>query len=138
MEHPARMTREPGAHTRVLMDRIVVEDGVDHLAGGNACLDGVEEADELLMPVTLHAAAEHRAVEHVQRREQGCRAMPLIVVRHGCGAAGSHERAGPCAAERLDLALLVDGQDHGVSGRAHVEPDDVLDLLGKGGIVSSA
>ena len=34
---------------------------MDDLAGGNLSLDGIEEADELLVPVLLHAAADDRA-----------------------------------------------------------------------------
>ena len=35
------------------------------------------------------------------------------------------------AVERLDLALLINRQHHRVHRRIHVEPDNVLDLLGK-------
>ena len=57
------------------MGGVVVEDDVDDLAGRDLCLDGVEEADELLMPVALHAAAEHGAVEDIQGGEERGRAM---------------------------------------------------------------
>src|ERR1700735_537587 len=63
MESPARMARQPFPHLGMLVGGIVVEDRVDHLAGGNFALDGVEEADELLMPMALHVATHHRAVE---------------------------------------------------------------------------
>jgi hypothetical protein len=33
-------------------------------------LDGVEEADEFLVPVALHAVADHRAVQYVEGGEQ--------------------------------------------------------------------
>ena len=33
MERPSRMLGEPGEHLRMFMGGIVVEDGVDHLAG---------------------------------------------------------------------------------------------------------
>jgi hypothetical protein len=39
---------EPGNHLRLLMGGVVVEGDVDDLAGRDLCLDGVEEADELL------------------------------------------------------------------------------------------
>ena len=61
--------------------------------------------------------------------------MPLVIVRHGRGTARADGRAGSGTAERLDLALLVDGEDDRVRGWAHVEPDDVLRLLGKRRIV---
>ena len=46
-------------------------------------LDGVEEADELLVPMALHVAPDHRAVEHVERGEQRRGAVALVVVGHG-------------------------------------------------------
>jgi hypothetical protein len=39
---------------------------VDQPAGGDGGLDGVEEADEVLVAVALHAAADDRAVEDVE------------------------------------------------------------------------
>jgi hypothetical protein len=51
VENPMRMAAEPGMHLRVLMDGIVVENGVGDLTGRDLRLDGVQEADELLMPV---------------------------------------------------------------------------------------
>jgi hypothetical protein len=40
------MTRKPSPHGGMLVGGVIVEDGVDRLAGGNLALDGVEEADE--------------------------------------------------------------------------------------------
>ena len=67
-------------------------------------------------PVTvpLHAAAEHRAVEHVEGREQGGRAVPLVVVGHRPALAGLDRQAGLGAVEGLDLRFLVERQHHGV------------------------
>ena len=45
------MIGEPLQDVGVLVGGVVVEDGVDDLAGGHGALDGGEEADELLMPV---------------------------------------------------------------------------------------
>ena len=50
---------------------IVVEDDVDRLVGRNLALDGIEKTDEFKMAVALHAAADHRPVEHAERGEQG-------------------------------------------------------------------
>ena len=69
----------------MLVGGVVVEDDVDQLAGRDLGLDGVEEADELLMAVALHVAADDRAVEHVEGGEQGGGAVPLVVVGHGAG-----------------------------------------------------
>ena len=128
MEGEARMAGEPGPHLGMLVGGVVVDDDVDDLSGRDLGFDGVEEADELLMPVALHAAADHGAVEHVERGEQRRGAVALVVVGHGAGAALLHRQAGLGAVERLDLALLVDRQHDGVGGRIDIEADDVAQL----------
>ncbi len=89
------------------------------------------------MRVSLHAAAEHGAVEDVERREQGRGAMALVVMGHGSAFAGLERQAGLGAVEGLDLRLLVDRQHDGMGRRVHVEADDVLDLVGEGGIIGA-
>ena len=49
VEDPARVAGEPGFDLGMLVGGVVVEDGVDQLAGRDLALDGVEEADELLV-----------------------------------------------------------------------------------------
>jgi hypothetical protein len=44
---------------------------------GNSGLGDLQEADELLVPMALHAAPDHRAVQHVQSREQRGGALRL-------------------------------------------------------------
>ena len=53
---------------------------MDQLAGRDSALDGIEEADELLMPVSLHAAAEDDAIERVEGGKRGGRAVPLVIM----------------------------------------------------------
>src|SRR5438067_9211086 len=107
---------------------------MDAFAGRDLALDRVEEADELLMAVALHVAADHGAVEHVERGEQGGGAVALIVVGHGAGAPLLQRQSGLGAIERLDLALLVERKDDRVSGRIDIEPDHVAQLLDELGI----
>ena len=54
---------------------------------------------------------------------------------HGAGTALLEGQAGLGAIERLDLALLVDGQHQRAGGRIEVEADHVLDLGDEVGIV---
>jgi hypothetical protein len=75
VEGEAFVPSEPLPHLGMLVGGVVVEDHVDGLCSGNLGLDGVEEADELLMAMALHVAADDRAVEDVERREQGRRAV---------------------------------------------------------------
>ena len=58
VEHPSRMAGEPGLDLGMLVRGVVVEDRVDQFAGRHRALDGIEEPDEFLMGVALHAAAE--------------------------------------------------------------------------------
>ena len=74
MERPSRMLGEPGQHLRMFVGGLIVENGVDHLAGWRGPLDGRDKADELLMPMAGHAAADDLAFEHADRGEQGRRA----------------------------------------------------------------
>jgi len=85
----------------MLEGSVVVEDDVDHAAGGqHVGLDGVEEADELLMAVTLHAAGPDGTLEHVEGGKQRGRAVALVVVGHGRTSAGLERQAGLGAVER--------------------------------------
>src|SRR3954466_13091743 len=108
MEGETRMAIEPFADLRMLMGRIVVEDEVDGPSGGDLHLDLVEEADELLMPMLLHAAPDDLAFEHVEGSKQGGGAVAFVVMSHGGGAALLEGQARLGAVECLDLALLVD------------------------------
>lgn len=58
MEGEALMPVEPGAHFRVFVSTVVVENDVDGLAGRHFGVDGIEEANERLVAVPLHVAAE--------------------------------------------------------------------------------
>src|SRR5271165_1038056 len=51
VERPARVAREPSPHGGMLVGGVVVDNRVDRLSDRNLALDGVEEADELLMPM---------------------------------------------------------------------------------------
>ena len=101
----------------MFMGGIVVENDVDRLAGGHLALDSIEEADEFEVAVALHAAADHRPVEHAEGSEQGGGAVPLVIVRHGLAAPRLDRQSGLGAVERLDLALLVNRQHHSVGRR---------------------
>ena len=116
MEGETLVAVELLAHLGVLVSGMVVEDYVDALTDGDLALDHVKEADELLMAVALHVAADHRALEHVGRREQRGGAATLVVAGHDADASLLQRQPGLGAIERLDLALLVEGQDNRVSG----------------------
>ena len=112
MEGPAGMAGQPCAHLGMFVGGIVVDDGVDRLSLRHLRLDGIEEADELLM-------ADDGAVEDVEDGEQrGC-AVTFVVMGHGAGAARLHRQSWLGAIERLDLALFRRPRErrHGRAGR---------------------
>jgi putative transposase len=86
---------------------VVVEDDVDHFPRGHLGLYGVEKADELLVPVALHAAADHGALQDIEGGEQGGGAVPNVIVGHVAAAALFQGQSGLSAIECLDLALFV-------------------------------
>ena len=110
--------RQPLANLRMLVGRVVVDDGVDRLSGRHLRFDGVEEANELLVPVALHVMTDDGAVEDVESGEQRGRAMAFVVVGHRSGAArsSSADRAGCDRAPGF-------GSSHRPKGRLHGRAD---------------
>src|SRR5665213_3937380 len=129
------MAFEPRRDVGMLMGSVVVDDDVDGLFRGHSGIDGIEEADELLMAMTLHALADHPTFEHVEGGKQGGDAMTLVIMGPSAGATLLHRqpRLGPV--ERLDLALLIDREHDGMVGRIDVEPDDVLEFGRKARVI---
>lgn len=135
VESETLMPIEPCAHLRVLVGGVVVEDHMDDHASRDLGLDSVEEADEFLMTMALHVAANDGAVEDVQRREQRRRAVTFVIMRHRSGATFLQRKAGLATVERLNLAFFVDGQDDCMRRRIDVEADDIPQLVDELGIV---
>src|SRR5262249_48704135 len=117
--------RKPFADLGMPVRGIVVDDRVDRLSLGNVRVNLIEEADEFLMPMALHVAADYGAVENIERGEQRGRAVALVIVRHRSGATRLHRQSRLGAIESLDLALLVDREDDGVGGRVDIETDHI-------------
>ena len=70
MERPARMIGEPFENLGLFVGGVVVDDGVDDFSGRNNALDGIEEANKLLVAMpSSHAASDHGSVEEVERGE---------------------------------------------------------------------
>src|SRR5712692_7504246 len=109
VEGEALVPCEPSQNLWVLVRDIIVENDVDGLLGRHFRLDRVEETDELLMPMSLHAASDDLAFEHIEGGKERRGAVALVVVGHGTGPALLHGKFRLGTVERLDLALLVDG-----------------------------
>ena len=100
-------------------------DDVDDLVDRDFSLDGVEEADEFLMAMTLHVLSDDRVVEPVQSGEQRGRAVALVIVGHGLCVALLSRRPRLCPVECLDPLSLVEVEHDGVRRRVNAEPVDV-------------
>ena len=131
VEHEAGMTIEPGPRLGMLMRAVIVEDDVDDPAYRDLGLDGVQKADEFLVPVTLHAAPDNLAFEDIERGEQGGGAVSLVIMRHRAGSPFLDRQAWLGAVERLDLRFLVDREHDGMGRRIDIKPDDVAQLGGE-------
>ena len=125
------MTRQPSQHLGMLVRGVIVEHGMDQFAGWHVALDGIEETNEFAMSVALHASADHPSVEHAERGEQGGRAVPLVIVRHSLTTPRLDRQPRLAAVERLDLALFVEREHHGVGRWIDVKADNIGQLGGK-------
>ena len=128
------MAGQPGRYLGMLVGGIVVEHRVDQLAGRDVALDGIEKADEFVVAVALHAAPDHRCVEHAEGGKQGGGAVPLVVVRHGLAAPRFDRQPWLGAVKRLDLALFIKREHHSMGWGIDIEPNDVSEFGGKGRI----
>ena len=108
------MVVEPLADLGIFVCGVTVEDDLHRLVAGNAGIDGVQKADEVLLPMLLHLAADKDAIENVLRSEQGGRAVALVMMGHRAMPVFLHRQALLVPIQRLYLALLVKRQHDGV------------------------
>lgn len=74
---------------------------MDEFTCRNFGSDVIQEADELLMSMALHVAANDRAVENVQGSEQCGGAVTLVVAGYRSGTAPLQREARLSTVERL-------------------------------------
>jgi len=118
----------PGEYVPVLVHGEVVEDDVQ-LGARVGAVEGLQEAQEGLVVVALHAAPRDLSRVHREGRQQAGGAVALVGGRQAPVGAGAHRQLGLGAVERLDLALLIDADDEGVRRRVEVEAEDRRLLL---------
>ena len=86
------------------------------------------------MPVAGQTLMDHLSGGDIQRREQRRGPVALVVVRHGARPPLLERKSRLGPVQRLDLALLVEGEDDRPLRRRHVEPHHVAELLDEAGI----
>lgn len=115
----------------MLVGAIVVYDEMQVHLGGGFGIDPFEEPDEFLVPVTWHAVADYRTIEHAHGRKQSGRAVAFVVVRHRPTAPFLQRQTGLGAVEGLDLAFLVHAQNKGFVRGIQIQSNDIVQLLDK-------
>src|ERR1035441_4417702 len=125
------MAQQPVLDRGGFVGGVVVADQVQVQAGGSPRVDGLEELQELLLPVPAVVRGDDLPGGDVQGGEQAGRAIADIVVAAPRRGGGQDRQAGGRAVNRLNLRLLIHAQDQGVLGRVHVQADDVADLAGE-------
>ncbi|MGF6851352.1 hypothetical protein OKW29_000238 [Paraburkholderia sp. CI3] len=111
------------------MRAVVVHHQMDVQLGWHVGLDGAQELQEFTAAMTPMQFSNDFARGDVQRREQCGRAVAHIVVRVSLRDARGQRQRRLGAVQRLDLALLVHAQHHGLERRVQIQPDDIAHLV---------
>ena len=80
-------------------------------------LDRIGEADEPLVAMVPHVAADDGAIEDVEGGKQRGGTVTFVVVRHRPRAPWLHRQPRLGTVERLNLAFLVNRENDRMSGR---------------------
>ena len=86
------------------------------------------------MAMAVFAAGEDFAGGNIERGKERCRAVADIVVRHAFDIAQPYRQNGLRAVQRLNLALLIHTQDHGVLWGIQIQTDNIADFFNEKGI----
>jgi hypothetical protein len=95
----------------MLVSRIIVYDQMEVEALGYITVHLPQKLQELFVPMSLKTRTNHRAVQNVQSREEGCRPVPHVIVSHGSATALFHWKPGLSSIQGLDLGLLINAQN---------------------------
>src|SRR5208337_4212197 len=124
MKFEAWMFFKPRLNFLCLVRRIVIDDQMEIEMSGHSAVDLPQEPDEFFGAMARQTFADDGAGLHIERGEQRCCAVALVVVCHCGRTAPLHRQARLRAVERLDLAFLVDAEHQRLVRRVHVEADD--------------
>src|SRR5437867_3091562 len=111
------------------MGAVVVPEEVKRQVPWRPAIDQAQELQPLSVPMPGLAHRDDSAVQRVERREQRCRAMALVVVGEGAGAPALHWQTRLRAVQRLNLAFLVAAEHQRMLRRVQVQPYDVQQLV---------
>ncbi len=129
------MPVEPLADLGVLVGGVIVKNDVHRFFCWNLGVDSVEEANELLVAMTLHVASDDGASADVKCGEERCCAIAFAIMGHRAEPPLLQRQARLGPVQRLDPGLLINRQDNGVGGRIDIEADNVAQFIDEVGIV---
>src|SRR6478672_5039863 len=117
MQVKTGMLFEPGKHLGMFVCGVVVEDQMHVEFERYLAVDVFEKGKPLLMPMLLLGHRNHLAAEIIERRKEGRRAVPVVIVGARGNVAGAQRQTGLAALQSLALAFLVSAEDDGVFRR---------------------
>jgi hypothetical protein len=127
---------EPGSDLGVLMGGVIVDDQVQLAIRWRLRVDLLEESQPFLMAMPGLAAAQHGAIECIERGEQCGGAMALIIMGLGTVTTLAQGQAGLGANQRLNLAFFVHAQDQSFFRRIQIQAYNRHQFLGELRIVA--
>ena len=130
-----RMLLQPRFDLGMFVRGVVIQDQMQVAIGWRLLIEQPQELQPLDMPVACLALSDHRAIGDIERGKERGRPVAHIVVGEGAGPAFLHRQARLRAIQSLHLTLLIAAEDQRVLRRIEIEPDDILQLLGKVRIV---
>jgi len=133
----AGMPRQPRFDPRMLVGAVVVGDQMDRKPERHIALEVIKKGAKFLVPMARLALGDDRTVEHVERREQRGRAMPIVVVGHAVDVAQPHRQHRLSTLQSLNLALLIHAPHQCLVRGIEVKARHVRTLSTKNGSVES-
>src|SRR5437868_5854630 len=123
------MSGEPVLYLWRAMGAVIVHHQMQRHFAGELTIDTAEEAQKLLVTVTLIAIADDFAGEYIERRKQSRRAVSFVVVSHGATAPFLQRQSRLGTLQGLNLALLVHAKHNCLVGRIQIKADHVSEFL---------
>lgn len=115
------MPRQPPLDRGVFVGGLVVGDPRQGLVLRNLPINQPEEPPPFLVPMAGSAGGEQGALCNMESGKERSGAVALVVIGHRPAPTFLQREAGLRAIERLDLAFLIDGQDHRMLRRMQLE-----------------
>jgi hypothetical protein len=97
-------------------------------------LEKLEKLERLVVAMLGLTLANHCSRLHIERGEQGCGTVALVVMRHRSILARFHGQTRLAAIQGLDLAFLIDRKHQGLRRWIQIQANDIAPLFSEQGI----